>query len=239
MSARNSVSLYTHPGDVPAGLARVGVVEDDAAQRRALCDAIEAAADLALAFAAASRAEALLRLGETPADVLLVDLGLPDGDGQDVIAAASVQWPDCAVLVSTVFGDEASVLRAIEAGASGYLLKDMEAADVVREIRTVRAGGSPIHPLVARRILERIKVAAVAGKNRKARAAPPSIEMSPRERQVLDLIGRGFTAAEVAQILGLSKHTVLTFVRRIYKKLKVTSRAGALNMARRLGLLSI
>jgi DNA-binding NarL/FixJ family response regulator len=226
---------------LPAAAApvRVGVVEDDGAMRRVLAEAIAAAADMELVFAAASRAQALRWLGEgARADVLLVDLGLPDGSGLDVIAAASARWPGCAILVSTVFGDEASVFRSIEAGASGYLLKDVDARQLLREIRTARAGGSPINPLVARKILGRLSGANGANGAREANGASPAAALTAREQEVLRLIGKGFTVVEAARALGLSKYTVMTFVRRIYEKLQVGSRVEALNEARRMGLLA-
>jgi DNA-binding NarL/FixJ family response regulator len=94
--------------------------------------------------------------------VLLVDLGLPDGSGIDVIRAAHTQWPTCAVMVCTAFGDEAHVLQSIEAGASGYLLKDSEPENMLHEIRSLHGGGSPISPLIARQILMRFRAAPAA-----------------------------------------------------------------------------
>ena len=105
------------------------------------------------------RDEALALLEGPAADVLLVDLGLPDGSGIDVIRTAQAAWPSCAVMVTTAFGDEAHVIASIEAGASGYLLKDGPPQYVVQEIRTLRQGGSPISPLIARRVLQRLRVA--------------------------------------------------------------------------------
>ncbi|MDR2857460.1 MAG: response regulator transcription factor [Novosphingobium sp.] len=214
------------------GPIRIGLVEDEAETCRAIADAIAAAGDMALVATAASREEALHCLGRYETDVLLVDLGLPDGSGLDVIGAAAVRWPDCAILVSTIFGDEASILRAIEAGAAGYLLKDIEAGELVGEIRTAHAGGSSISPMVARLILGRV------GYSEPPRTAPPQpVDLSSRELDVLKLIGKGFMTKEVAHILGISDHTVLTFVRRIYRKLGVNSRIEAAAMARRMGLL--
>ncbi len=141
------------PLPLPATTIRVGLVEDDAKTRAILERAIAGQADMQLVLQAASREQALALLPRAPLDVLLVDLGLPDGSGLDVITAARRQWPDCSVLVSTIFGDEMHVLPSIEAGAMGYLLKDASAPGLVDEIRSVHAGGSPISPMVARKIL--------------------------------------------------------------------------------------
>lgn len=218
--------------DRPASAIRVAVVEDDPAFRTAFAYAIQAAPDMALSWVAATRAEALALLQGPPADVLLVDLGLPDGSGIDVIRAAQLAWPSCAAMVTTAFGDEAHVLASIEAGASGYLLKDGPPQYVVQEIRTLQQGGSPISPLIARRVLQRLRV-----------APPPSpvpageALLSQREAQVLELAAKGFQFDEIAQRLQVSRHTVQTFVRRIYAKLEVHSKMEAVNEARRMGLL--
>lgn len=186
---------------------------------------------MVLCAVAGTRAEALELLRGPPADVLLVDLGLPDGSGIDVIRAAQSAWPACATMVTTVFGDEGHVLASIEAGASGYLLKDGPPQYVVQEIRTLQRGGSPISPIIARRILQRLR--AVGG----AATAPCDVTLSHRETQVLELVAKGFQFDEIAQRLDVSHHTVQTFVRRIYAKLEVHSKLEAVFEARRMGLL--
>ncbi len=215
----------------PPSTLRVGVVEDDAASRDTFVAMIHAQPDLVLAMVAASRAEALDRLSTAPMDVLLVDLGLPDGSGLDVIRAARVQWPDCSILVSTIFGDEDHVLRSIEAGAMGYLLKDVDAAELAEEIRSLHAGGSPISPMVARKILARAAATL-------APAGSPPATLSAREQEVLRYVSKGFTTEETARYMGISRTTVLTFVRRIYAKLQVNTRAEAIHAAYKQGLLA-
>ena len=201
---------------------------------------------------AATLAAGVHLLHNTRPDVLLVDLGLPDGSGLDVIVAARARWPDCNVLVSTIFGDEAHVLPSIEAGATGYLLKDSSAPGLVDEIRSVHAGGSPISPMVARKILARAMVlplppaqatpaaGARSGAGALGELGLPANEvaLSVRERAVLQLVSKGFNTEEAAATLGVSTSTVRTFVRRIYAKLQVRSRAGAIDVARRHGLLA-
>lgn len=215
----------------------VAIVEDDIGFRDALARVVLAAPGMHLAGTAGSRAEGLALLQGPPADVLLVDLGLPDGSGIDVIRAATQQWPDCAVMVSTHFGDETHVIRSIEAGAAGYLLKDSSQAKIVDEIRSLARGGSPISPIIARQVLARFRPGApVAGSGGEAAGgAPPTL--SAREKEVLDLITKGFTAHEIARLMDLSHFTVRTFVRRIYAKLKVSSKAEAIYEARSRGLL--
>jgi DNA-binding NarL/FixJ family response regulator len=213
---------------------QVALVEDDVHFQNAITAAIKASPDICLASMASTRAAGLLALGQPPADVLLIDLGLPDGSGIDVIRAARNKWPTCAVMVCTTFGDEAHVMKSIEAGASGYLLKDGEPGDMLAEIRSLHAGGSPISPLIARQILTRFREAPAV-----AEVAPEREHavLSAREKEVLEFITKGFTAMEIAQLTKVSQHTVQTYVRRIYSKLNVTSKAEAIYEARSQGIL--
>jgi DNA-binding NarL/FixJ family response regulator len=222
----------------PTASIRVALVEDDPLFREAIADAIRSAADMELAGVAGTREQGLLMLHGPAADVLLVDLGLPDGSGIDVIAVAQTLWPRCESMVATTFGDEAHVLQSIEAGACGYLLKDSSPARMLEEIRNLRAGGSPISPLIARQVLKRFR-----GRNGVAAAPAPLAgeehsALSVREQQTLEYVTKGFTYDEVAGLLGVSRHTVQTFVRRIYAKLEVSSKVEAIYEARKRGLLA-
>ncbi|MFN3436890.1 MAG: response regulator [Acidovorax sp.] len=219
---------------------RVGVVEDDPQSRETLLEVVRAEPDLSLVLVASSRCEALALLPLHAMDVLVCDLGLPDGSGLDVIRATRAQWPACSILVSTLFGDDAHVLRSIEAGAMGYLLKDGAFDEMAQEIRNIHAGGSPISPMVARKILAR--AASVPLPTEPALHSPnatgATVALSAREQQVLKLVSKGFSTDEVAQALGVSRTTVRTFVRRIYAKLEVNNRAEAIHEAHRKGLLA-
>ncbi|WP_034378707.1 response regulator transcription factor [Herbaspirillum sp. CF444] len=243
--------------DIPMlPVIHVAIVEDDPGFRDALSKVVQVAPDMKLAGMAGTRAEGLAMLQGPPADVLLVDLGLPDGSGIDVIVAAVTQWPSCNIMVSTTFGDETHVMRSIEAGAAGYLLKDSSPAKMIDEIRSLASGGSPISPIIARQVLARFRGAAApstaaasgttgmagttAANQRSAGTRgqeEASVLLSVREKEVLDYITRGFTAQEIAKLMQLSPFTVRTFVRRIYSKLKVTSKTEAIYEARTLGLL--
>ncbi|WP_233833848.1 response regulator transcription factor [Paraburkholderia sp. ZP32-5] len=228
----------THAGSEPRSI-HVAIVEDDPSFREALSLAIQAAPDMRLAGVATTRAEGLAMLREPPADVLLVDLGLPDGSGIDVIRAAAQQWPGCSSMVSTNFGDETHVMRSIEAGAAGYLLKDSSPTRMADEIRSLASGGSPISPIIARQILARFQQGSVSTATAPAPepATAPAGLLSAREKEVLDYITKGFTTQEIARLMELSHFTVRSFVRRIYGKLEVNSKAEAIFEARTLGLL--
>jgi DNA-binding NarL/FixJ family response regulator len=220
---------------------RVAIVEDDVHFLEALRSTLQSAPDMVLAAVACTRAEALLALEGEACDVLLVDLGLPDGSGIDVIRAAVQRWPQCGVMVSTAFGDEQHVMQSLEAGAAGYLLKDSTPHSMLGEIRSLHAGGSPISPLIARQILMRFVSSPRDAAAARASEAPATdktqVSLSAREQQVLELITKGFTAEEIARLMEVSRHTVQTFVRRIYSKMEVKSKAEAIYEARSRGLL--
>jgi DNA-binding NarL/FixJ family response regulator len=221
-------------------LIRIALVEDDVDVQMALTAVLANAPDMTVAGVASTRAQGLVLLEQAQVDVLLVDLGLPDGSGIDVIRAAHARWPGCNIMVSTIFGDEAHVMQSIKAGASGYLLKDSPAEEMLAEIRSLHAGGSPISPLIARQILTRFRqpdhAAAVPAAT--CNADKPDIALSSRESEVLEYIAKGFTSTEIAALMSVSLHTVQTYVRRIYKKLEVSSKTEAIHEARLHGLLA-
>ena len=207
------------------------VVEDEPEFLRLYCEAVTREPDLRLAGAVSTLAAALALLEQSVPDVLVVDLGLPDGNGADAIRAAAKRRPDCDALVVTVFGDDQHVIDAIEAGATGYLLKDSPPGELARCIRELRAGGSPISPSIARRLLARMRP---APDKAPAAAASPLTE---REAEILQLVAKGLSFVEVGNLLGISAHTVVAHVKKIYRKLSVHSRGEAVFEANQMGLL--
>lgn len=207
------------------------VVEDEPEFLRSYCDAITREPSFQLAGAVTTLAAALALTERAVPDVLVVDLGLPDGDGAELIRRATKQRPDCDPLVVTVFGDDRHVIEAIEAGATGYILKDSPPGELVRCIRELRAGGSPISPSIARRLLTRMR--APADKPEAAGASP----LTEREAEILRLVAKGLSFTDVSGALGISAHTVVAHVKKIYRKLCVHSRGEAVFEATQLGLL--
>jgi DNA-binding NarL/FixJ family response regulator len=213
------------------------LVEDDAPTRARLARVIEAHPDLVLLGSAASCAEARALFEHFHPQVLLTDLGLPDGSGVDLIRDARTRWPGVLPLVITVFGDEQHVVGALEAGALGYLLKDGTPEYIGASILEMLAGGSPISPAIARHLLRRFRTdAPAAAEGTRSDTVP---HLSERETEVLRLIVKGFTYAEIADLLGVSSHTVTTHVRGIYRKLEVHSRSEAVYEALQLGLVKV
>lgn len=213
---------------------KVVLVEDDTSFHASVLAAVAVADDVVMQTAVATLAEGLALLEGAAADVLIADLGLPDGSGIEMIRAAKRVWPRCEVIVATVFGDEDKVLSAIEAGASGYLLKDAMPVSLVGEIRSVHAGGSPVSPMVARQLLRRLQP---GSPNYTADSDSADSELSAREVQVLERMALGYTMQETAEFLGVAMSTVQTYVRRIYQKLGVRSKVGAIDAGYKRGLL--
>lgn len=214
----------------PAAKVNVFVIEDDALTRESLRTRIEAHPRLRVGATAGTVAEGIAALATRP-DVLLTDLGLPDGSGIDVIREALRRHPGLPIMVITVFGNEKRVVGAIQAGAAGYLLKDDPTHEIGLAIELLLAGGSPISPAIARHLIRLFQ-------------APPSAApddqretLTARELEVLNLATKGFSYAEIAQLLGLSPNTIASYTKHIYEKLAVGSRSEAIYEASRLGLL--
>jgi DNA-binding NarL/FixJ family response regulator len=218
-----------------AKIASVMIAEDDPVMRQHFEEAVRVHPRLSLAGSVGTCREAVAMLTDPP-DVLLVDLGLPDGDGCSLIKLLKSKTPEAEALVVTVFAEESRVVDAIRAGASGYILKDMINTDIGKTIMEVLGGGSPISPSIARYILKAL-VAPDIEKNDNAHQ--PGIALSDREKEVLHLIARGYKREEISSLLKLSIHTVVTHIRHIYKKLKVHNQNEAVYEACQLGLIDI
>ena len=216
----------------------VVVVEDDGPTRARLARAVESHPQLWLMASAGSCEGAREVLAGAPPDVLLTDLDLPDGSGLELIRLVRARGAGTQSMVITVFGDEQHVVAAIEAGALGYLLKDATTASIGRSILELIGGGSPMSPPVARYLLQRFATSPRPEQERAAEATVTA-ELSPREREVLAYIVKGFSYAEIARLLELSTHTVATHVRRIYVKLEVHSRGEAVYEALATGLVKM
>jgi DNA-binding NarL/FixJ family response regulator len=219
------------------------LVEDDADTRQHFARAIEGSPRLELRAAVGSCAEARRCLAEPPLPaVVLTDLGLPDGHGIDLIREIRQSQPEVQILVISVFGDERSVIASVEAGASGYLLKDGTADQIADSLLELIGGGSPISPTIARHILRLVQAGAPTPAPSAPKGATPERSaptLSSREIEVLQLLAKGFSSAEIAQLLALSVHTVIAHCRNIHRKLEVTSRSSAIFEAVQLGLIRI
>lgn len=181
--------------------------------------------------------EATAWLCDHQPDIVLTDLGLPDGSGLEVIRQVVGLYPRCEVLVLSIFGDESNVVAALDAGAGGYLLKDGSIDNIREHLACLREGGSPLSPSIARTLINRHRHASnqvetvphvQAGALMRAPLTSLSPALSEREVEVLTGVAKGFSYVEVGQMLGMSTNTVRTHIRRLYEKLSVNSRSEAL-----------
>jgi len=213
-------------------MIRVAIIEDDPATIDLLRSAIEPAENIEIAAVARNVMTGVKLIAAGGYDVLLCDLGLPDGSGIALIRESATRYPAADVIVITIFADQAKVLDSIKAGARGYLLKDEQFADCVEGIREIRRGGSPISPIIARQLLLQIHPAT------RATIAPLKEGLSPRELEILNLLARGFSNIEIGELISISKLTVGTHVKNIYRKLEVNSRSEAVFEASSRGIMN-
>ncbi|MET0370504.1 MAG: response regulator transcription factor [Sphingobium sp.] len=210
-------------------------MEDIAATRAWLCALAADAFPGCTIASAATLAEARRWLKDQPGDgdpLALVDLGLPDGSGVDFVRELLARVPGARPVVATLYDDDDHLMAAMAAGAQGYLLKDHEPADFVRRLQAMDRGETPVSPAMAERILSHFRRHAMlmAGKSE-------AQQLTPRETDVLRLIGRGLKVSEAAGALGISDGTVAGYLKTIYRKLDIGSRAEAAVEAVRRGLI--
>ena len=212
-------------------LPRIWIVEDNAIYRGAVARALKGTQKLNCAQEFGKGGLLLEVLACTPPEelpeVLLLDAGLPDGNGLDLIPRIRDLAPDCQILILTVFEDEGKITQAICNGARGYLLKNAPLEEIIQAIETALSGGVPMTPRIAHRVLQLF-----------SKFAPKQSDygLSPREKDTLELMVQGFIRKEIADRLSLSLHTVDTYLRGIYRKLEVNTRTGAVAKALKEGL---
>lgn len=210
------------------------IVEDHGHTAERLARSVDGHDSLSCCAVAHTLRDGLRMLKQHKPRVILTDLGLPDGDGKDIIRAAGKADWECDCLVISVFGDEARVLGAIRSGARGYILKDSSDHDIAVDILSVISGGSPISPKIARHLLSVVAPEPVA-----AETGPTSgsaMYLTPRETEILNAIAKGYKRHEIASALVISPGTVGNHINNIYKKLEVSSSTEALAEASQLGL---
>jgi DNA-binding NarL/FixJ family response regulator len=218
----------------PAALS-ILVVEDDDQTREYFASTLEAGGNATRVDRAPTFRAGLRLLSTDAPDVMLVDIGLPDGNGIDLIRHARKNSPQTLSMVITVFGDESSIIGALEAGARGYLLKSEGPDDLRRSVSQLLGGGAPISPAIARHLLKRFGGAA----DTVERPPKDGPRLTRREREVLQLVVRGYTYQNVADSLGISRHTATSHIRAIYRKLEVRSRSEAVFEALSRGIVKV
>jgi DNA-binding NarL/FixJ family response regulator len=201
---------------------KVLLVDDHPVVREGLRGMLAAEPDLQVVGEAGGAAEAVAAVGRHEPDVVLMDLRMPGGDGVEATARVLARRPATRVVVLTTYETDADILRAVEAGAAGYLLKDATRQDLAQAIRAAARGETVLAPSVAAKLVSRMR-------------AP--VDLSPREIEVLALVARGRTNAEIGRELFISEATVKTHLLRAFGKLGVGDRTAAVTAAMERGIL--
>lgn len=213
------------------------VVEDLPEVRTWLTEVAREAFPQLEVWAAGRRDEALNMIDSRPVDLALIDLGLPDGSGVDVVSAMRRRRPAALSVVVTIYDDDDHLFPALQAGAFGYLLKEQPREALINQLLRISQGEPPLSPSIARRVLSHF-AQANAQRQVALRQIEDEVQLTERERDVLMRVAKGFTLPEIALQLGLSRHTVADYVKGIYRKLNVSSRAEAALEAVRRGIVN-
>lgn len=207
------------------------LLEDLVEVRTWLSDLLARLFPQAQVVACARREQALQCIGRHQFDLALVDLGLPDGSGVAVVQDLHDAQAHTQTVVVSIYDDDEHLFSALQAGAFGYILKDQTRSQIEEQLQRVRSGEPALSPAIARRVLSHFKHAA-----KPAMTCVPQVKLTEREGDVLLRVAKGFTLPEIARQLGLSRYTVADYVKQIYRKLSISSRAEAALEAQRLGL---
>jgi len=197
----------------------VSIVEDDAPAREILSDWIRHAQGFRYLSQYGSAESAMAKLQSEKPGVVLMDINLPGMSGIECVRQLKPQLPDTQFVMLTVYEDTDHIFDALAVGASGYLLKQTPRAELFTALKDVHAGGSPMTSNIARKVVQSFL--------RAAPQADTSTNLSPREKEVLEMLACGYLYKEISDKLGISVATVVTYIRRIYEKLHVRSRAQA------------
>ncbi|MBI3369732.1 MAG: response regulator transcription factor [Burkholderiales bacterium] len=176
-------------------------------------------------------ADALSQVQHQHFNLALIDLGLPDGSGTDVVAALRESQPEALSVVVTIHDDDDHLFPALQAGAYGYILKEQPRELIIEQLQRISQGEPPLSPSIARKVLKHF-----AAQPKPVQDVMPDVSLTERESEVLLRVAKGFTLPEIGVQLGLSRHTIADYVKQIYRKLNVSSRAEAALEAQRLGL---
>ena len=208
-------------------MIKVAIVEDDARFRKSLRRVIESKPGCTCVSASATGGEAIQTIVAAPPDVVLMDLNLPDMPGTEVTAKLKAALPDLSVIILTVYNDADNIFKALRAGASGYLLKQATAPEILNAIAEAKRGGAPMTSEIARKVL-----AAFREPTPPVLVEPAMEPLAPREKEILDLLAEGYANKEIADKLALTVGTVCWYLHEIYRKLHVQSRVQAVNKLR-------
>jgi len=218
------------------------LLEDEKPTRQHLVSVIEKTPHLTIFSEASTCKEAKAALERGKPDILIADINLPDGSGIDVIHYGLDKYQDLEAMVITVSGDEENVVNALEAGATGYLLKEQALDNIADAIFALMRGETAISPKVARFLLKRFKKETpkkILNNHQATNQADDNFLLTTREHEVLGMISKGLRYNEIANSLGISTNTIRAHIRNIYRKMAVKSRSEAVFEASKLGIITL
>lgn len=196
----------------------IAIVEDSSVYRRKLEEFVNSTEDIRCVCACGNGASALTNIPPLAPQIVLMDMQLPDYTGIECIARLSRVLPKTQFLVFTVHADDDQIFKALEAGASGYVLKRSSPDDILTAVRDLFRGGAPMSSEIARKVVQFF---------RRSPEAKPQLELSPRQHEILQLLAQGYVTKEIADRMNLTVETVRSYLKLIYHKLSVRSRTEA------------
>jgi len=212
---------------------RIVLAEDHAVVREGTRNLLDREPDLEVVGEAATGVEAVEAVGRLKPDVAILDIAMPEMNGIEATRIIKERWPEVNVLVLTAYDDDEYVFAFVDAGAAGYLLKDVPALEVIEAVRAVKAGDPVLHPTVMKKLLSRMSSGGST-----PHSAPSEAVLSPREQDVMKFAAEGLTNMQIGDELSLSPRTVQSHLRNIFTKLNVSSRTEAVVKAIRMGIVS-
>ncbi len=215
-------------------MIRLLLVDDHTLVRQGLRSLLETQGDIEVIAEASGGHEAVARADEFLPDVVLMDLAMPDLNGMEATRLIKERHPEIQVLALSMHGTDAYLFQVLESGASGYVLKEADVAELTGAIRAVHAGGAYIYPTLAKRLIEQFLLRAGSGEERSSYDS-----LTQREKEILTLLGKGLTNDEIADRLSLSVHTVQTHRSNIMEKLGLHNRAQLVTYAARVGFIHL
>lgn len=217
-------------------IEKVLILEDQQVMREFLVKAVDAAFPGVKITESATMAQAKAALTEDTFSLVLLDIGLPDGNGIELIPLIKENQSDCKIVMCTIFDDDDHLFESLRAGAQGYLLKEHPLQELIEQLQQILSGRPLLSPLIANRILEHFYQ---IDEIEDTPVKKESYHLTGREREVLTLIAKGLTRKEVADALNIGAYTVADYIKNIYRKLNVSSRAEATLEALRMGLIKL
>jgi len=217
-------------------IEQVLILEDQQVMREFLVKAVSAAFPGVQISQVATVAQAKQVLERHSFALALLDINLPDGNGIDLVGTIKQDQSQCRIVMCTIFDDDKHLFEALRAGAQGYLLKEHPLDELIEQLKQIQSDRPPLSPLIANRILEHFHQ---ARELEKTSDQAEDYRLTKREQEVLTLVAKGLTRKEVAEALSIGLYTVADYIKNIYRKLKVSSRAEATLEALRMGLIKL